>query len=283
MGGEIKYKLVITLPCTVRELAEKLKGFDRDDVLVCRYDGNGDSLYASLTEPLCQSQKDEAARTLRDCTKRIVVDPVRIPPSVQAFCSGDYQFDAKDHSKFRDDLEPISSQIARYALEGLKLSDGKDGLPRDEDIPSCIEPLKDGDPIPEGVDGRLFAPIEVEDPFHIGRSTLGFTRVCRVKDFFERWRKGAEEARKRGDENIVCDALTNEELKFIVASNRDTVRLKEYESIDGMMAMELLHDPQNKGFTKEIVIELCRNANIALMRFIAWKQNTEKAESEKEG
>ena len=81
----------------------------------------------------------------------------------------------------------------------------------------------------------------------------------------------------------VCDALTNEELKFIVASNRDTVRLKEYESIDGMMAMELLNDPQNKGFTKEIVIELCRNANIALMRFIAWKQNTENAESEKEG
>lgn len=282
MGGEIKYKLVITLPCTVRELAEKLKGFDRDDVLVCRYDGNGDSLYASLTEPLCQSQKEEAARTLRDCTKRIVVDPVRIPPSVQAFCSGDYQFSAKDHSKFRDDLEPISSQVARYALEGLMLSDGKDGLPRDEDIPSCIEPLKDGDPIPDGVDGRLFAPIEVEDPFHVGRSTLGFTRVCRVKDFFERWRKGASEARKNGETCVVADALTNEELKFIAASNRQTVRVV-VDPEDDNIVMELLNDPQNKGFTKEIVIELCRNANIALMRFIAWKQNTENAESEKEG
>lgn len=282
MGGEIKYKLVITLPCTVRELAEKLKGFDRDDVLVCRYDGNGDSLYASLTEPLCQSQKDEAARTLRDCTKRIVVDPVRIPPSVQAFCSGDYQFSAKDHSKFRDDLEPISSQVARYALEGLKLSDGKDGLPRDEDIPSCIEPLKDGDPIPEGVDGRLFAPIEVEDPFSVGRTTFGFTRVCRVKDFFEKWRKGASEARKNGETCVVADALTNEELKFIAASNRQTVRVV-VDPEDDNIVMELLNDPQNKGFTKEIVIELCRNANIALMRFIAWKQNTENAESEKEG
>lgn len=282
MGGEIKYKLVITLPCTVRELAEKLKGFDRDDVLVCRYDGNGDSLYASLTEPLCQSQKEEAARTLRDCTKRIVVDPVRIPPSVQAFCSGDYRFSAKDHSKFRDDLEPISSQVARYALEGLMLSDGKDGLPRDEDIPSCIEPLKDGDPIPEGVDGRLFAPIEVEDPFSVGRTTLGFTRVCRVKDFFEKWRKGASEARKNGENCVVADALTNEELKFIAASNRQTVRVV-VDPDDDNIVMELLNDPQNKGFTKEIVIELCRNANIALMRFIAWKQNTENAESEKEG
>lgn len=39
------YKLLITLPCSIRDLKAKLENFDRCDVVVSRYDGEGDSLY----------------------------------------------------------------------------------------------------------------------------------------------------------------------------------------------------------------------------------------------
>lgn len=38
-------KLLITLPCSIRELKDKLEQFDKYDVVVCKYDGDGDSLY----------------------------------------------------------------------------------------------------------------------------------------------------------------------------------------------------------------------------------------------
>lgn len=38
-------KLLITLPCNIWELKEKIDKFDRCDVVICRYDGEGDSLY----------------------------------------------------------------------------------------------------------------------------------------------------------------------------------------------------------------------------------------------
>ena len=38
-------KLLITLPCNIWALKEKLDKFDRWDVVICRYDGEGDSLY----------------------------------------------------------------------------------------------------------------------------------------------------------------------------------------------------------------------------------------------
>ena len=38
-------KLLITLPCNIWALKEKLDKFDRWDVVICQYDGEGDSLY----------------------------------------------------------------------------------------------------------------------------------------------------------------------------------------------------------------------------------------------
>ena len=38
-------KLLITLPCNIWALKEKLDKFDRWDVVICQYDGDGDSLY----------------------------------------------------------------------------------------------------------------------------------------------------------------------------------------------------------------------------------------------
>ena len=43
-------KLLITLPCNIMELANKIKMFDRHDVVVCQYDGDGDSLYIISVE-----------------------------------------------------------------------------------------------------------------------------------------------------------------------------------------------------------------------------------------
>ena len=46
-------KLLITLPCSIRELKDKLEQFDKYDVVVCKYDGDGDSLYVvPVMEPL---------------------------------------------------------------------------------------------------------------------------------------------------------------------------------------------------------------------------------------
>lgn len=38
-------KLLISLPCTIREIKTKIDNFDSCDVVVCQYDGDGDSLY----------------------------------------------------------------------------------------------------------------------------------------------------------------------------------------------------------------------------------------------
>lgn len=45
-------KLLITLPCSIRELKDKIEQFDKYDVVVCKYDGDGDSLYVvPIMEP----------------------------------------------------------------------------------------------------------------------------------------------------------------------------------------------------------------------------------------
>lgn len=38
-------KLLISLPCNIRELKAKVDSFDSCDVVMCQYDGDGDSLY----------------------------------------------------------------------------------------------------------------------------------------------------------------------------------------------------------------------------------------------
>ena len=43
-------KLLITLPCSIRQLKAKLDNFDGCDVVVCNYDGDGDSLYVIPVE-----------------------------------------------------------------------------------------------------------------------------------------------------------------------------------------------------------------------------------------
>lgn len=46
-------KLILSLPCSIRELKAKLDNFDELDVVVCKYDGDGDSLYVvPVMEPL---------------------------------------------------------------------------------------------------------------------------------------------------------------------------------------------------------------------------------------
>ena len=55
--------------------------------------------------------------------KRIIIDPSRCPSIANAF-NGDYTFNPKTLGKGEDPAndpdEPLSSQICRYALEGLK-------------------------------------------------------------------------------------------------------------------------------------------------------------------
>lgn len=43
-------KLLITLPCDVGQLQSALEKFDKCDVVVTRYDGEGDSLYCISVE-----------------------------------------------------------------------------------------------------------------------------------------------------------------------------------------------------------------------------------------
>lgn len=53
-------KLLITLPCNILELANKLKMFDRHDVVVCQYDGDGDSLYVYVNKVMDESENPNA-------------------------------------------------------------------------------------------------------------------------------------------------------------------------------------------------------------------------------
>ena len=46
-------KLLITLPCRIEELKERLDECDKHDIVICQYDGDGDSLdVSSSMEPL---------------------------------------------------------------------------------------------------------------------------------------------------------------------------------------------------------------------------------------
>lgn len=60
-------KLLITLPCNILELANKLKMFDRHDVVVCQYDGDGDSLYVNMNQVMEECEKPNAKP--KDITK----------------------------------------------------------------------------------------------------------------------------------------------------------------------------------------------------------------------
>ena len=67
-------KLLITLPCTIRELKAKIDNFDSCDVVVCRYDGDGDSLYVvpvmeDLKKPDPVQQTNEFVQKLEAANK----------------------------------------------------------------------------------------------------------------------------------------------------------------------------------------------------------------------
>lgn len=67
-------KLLITLPCSIRELKDKLEQFDTYDVVVCRYDGDGDSLYVvpvmdDLKKPDPVQQTNEFVQKLEAANK----------------------------------------------------------------------------------------------------------------------------------------------------------------------------------------------------------------------
>ena len=67
-SGDMTKKLLITLPCNIRDLKAKLDNFDRCDVVVSQYDGEGDSLYVvSVME-----EKENPNDTL-ECEHRIGV------------------------------------------------------------------------------------------------------------------------------------------------------------------------------------------------------------------
>ena len=61
-------KLLITLPCNVGPLRSALEKFDKCDVVVCQYDGDGDSLYVSPIMGPLEKPKPES---------KDITDPVR--------------------------------------------------------------------------------------------------------------------------------------------------------------------------------------------------------------
>lgn len=59
-------KLLITLPCRIEELKERLDECDKHDIVICQYDGDGDSLYVSSSmEPL--EKPKSGAKDIREC------------------------------------------------------------------------------------------------------------------------------------------------------------------------------------------------------------------------
>ena len=65
-------KLLITLPCNIMELSNKIKLFDRHDVVVCNYDGDGDSLYVYVNQVMEECEKPNAKpKDTSKCKHRI--------------------------------------------------------------------------------------------------------------------------------------------------------------------------------------------------------------------
>ena len=62
-------KLLITLPCTIRELKAKIDNFDSCDVVVCRYDGDGDSLY--VVPVMEDSKKPDPVQQTNEFVKKL--------------------------------------------------------------------------------------------------------------------------------------------------------------------------------------------------------------------
>lgn len=59
-------KLLITLPCRIEELKERLAECDKSDIVICQYDGDGDSLYMSSSMEPLEKPKPES-KDIRDC------------------------------------------------------------------------------------------------------------------------------------------------------------------------------------------------------------------------
>jgi len=67
-------KLLITLPCNIWQLKDKLDKFDKCDVVICQYDGDGDSLYVvpvmeDLEKPDPVQQTNEFVKKLEAANK----------------------------------------------------------------------------------------------------------------------------------------------------------------------------------------------------------------------
>lgn len=67
-------KLLITLPCNVGPLRSALEKFDKYDVVICQYDGDGDSLYVVpvmeiLEDPNPVQQTNEFVQKLEAANK----------------------------------------------------------------------------------------------------------------------------------------------------------------------------------------------------------------------
>ena len=59
-------KLLITLPCRIEELKERLDECDKHDIVICQYDGDGDSLYVSSSMEPLEKPKPES-KDIREC------------------------------------------------------------------------------------------------------------------------------------------------------------------------------------------------------------------------
>ena len=59
-------KLLITLPCRIEELKERLDEYDKHDIVICQYDGDGDSLYVSSSMELLEKPKPES-KDISEC------------------------------------------------------------------------------------------------------------------------------------------------------------------------------------------------------------------------
>lgn len=59
-------QLLVTLPCNVRELKARLEKCNWYDVIICKYDGDGDSLFVSPSMETLEKPKSES-KNIRDC------------------------------------------------------------------------------------------------------------------------------------------------------------------------------------------------------------------------